>query len=244
MGRITQSLVARSFYNQLLPRNPTLLRLGRPRPSVRKTAIFSDRWLITQPRKKSARPSGLQKTGFLRPVTSLTSALGLAGSCSIRRSLGWFAPAELERVSRGIFSLPRTEQVDRPIVTPPPRDVIAAIERVTGLPVLPSGAFALNALHLSNAGPRPGPEHPTAGPSRTIYILNLKILLKHASVRRFRVKHYVVQLIFEALRFLGPDRVTDEDLKTIRRTIAEAIAKRWRATSAMRQFGCSHTSGE
>jgi hypothetical protein len=127
---------------------------------------------------------------------------------------------ELERVSRGIFSLPRTNRLIGPL-SPPPRDVIAAIERATGLPVLPSGAFALNALHLSTQVPA-RPEYLTAGPSRTIYIRNLKLRLRHASARRFRVKHYVVQLIFEALRFLGPDRVTDEDIKTIRRTITDA----------------------
>lgn len=127
---------------------------------------------------------------------------------------------ELERVSRGIFSLPRTNRLIGPL-SPPPRDVIAAIERATGLPVLPSGAFALNALHLSTQVPA-RPEYLTAGPSRTIYIRNLKIRLKHASVRRFRVKHYVVQLIFEALRFLGPDRISDEDIETVRRTISDA----------------------
>ncbi|MFY9710106.1 MAG: hypothetical protein WBE83_00560 [Candidatus Cybelea sp.] len=32
-------------------------------------------------------------------------------------------------------------------------DVVAAIARATGVPVLPSGAFALNALHLSTQVP-------------------------------------------------------------------------------------------
>ena len=127
---------------------------------------------------------------------------------------------ELERVSRGLFSLPKTNPLIGPL-SPSPRDVVAAIERATGLPVLPSGAFALNALHLSTQVPA-RPEYLTAGPSRTIYVRNLKIRLKHASVRRFRVKHYVVQLIFEALRFLGPGGVSGEDIKTIRATITEA----------------------
>lgn len=127
---------------------------------------------------------------------------------------------ELERVSRGLFGLPKTNPLIGPLSLPP-RDVIAAIERTTGLPVLPSGAFALNALHLSTQVPA-RLEYLTAGPSRTIYIRNLKIRLTHASVRRFRVRHYVVQLIFEALRFLGPDRVSDEDIKTIRRTVTDA----------------------
>ena len=130
---------------------------------------------------------------------------------------------ELERVSRGIFSLPKMNRLIGPL-SPSPRDVIAAIERATGLPVLPSGAFALNALHLSTQVPA-RPEFLKAGPSRTINIRNLRLRLKHASVSRFRVKHYVVQLIFEALRFLGPNRVSGEDIKTIHRTITEADCK-------------------
>ncbi len=126
---------------------------------------------------------------------------------------------ELERVARGLFSKPRTNPIIGP-VSPDPRDVIAAVERATGLPVIPSGAFALNALHLSTQVPAK-PEFLTAGPSRTIYIRNLRVRLKHASVRRFRIKNYVVQLVIEALRMLGRDRITDQTIATIRQTISD-----------------------
>lgn len=125
---------------------------------------------------------------------------------------------ELERVGRGIFSKPKTNRIIGALA-PAPADIIAAVERAIGLPAIPSGAFALNALHLSTQVPAK-PEFLTAGPSRTIYVRRLPIRLKHASVRRFRVKHYVVQLIFEALRMLGRDRVTDKEIRTIRCTIS------------------------
>ena len=125
---------------------------------------------------------------------------------------------ELERVARGLFSKPKTSPIIGPL-SPDPREVVAAVERATGMPVIPSGAFALNALHLSTQVPAK-PEFLTAGPSRTIYIRNLRIRLKHASVRRFRIKNYVVQLVIEALRMLGRDRVTEQTISTICRTIA------------------------
>jgi hypothetical protein len=125
---------------------------------------------------------------------------------------------ELQRVSRGLFSRPKLHPQLGPL-SPDTRDITDAVERSIGMPVIPSGAFALNALHLSTQVPAK-PEFLTAGPSRTIHIRNLPICLKHAPARRFRIKNYVVQLIIEALRMLGPGRATDNDLKTIRGVIS------------------------
>ncbi len=126
--------------------------------------------------------------------------------------------SEFERVARGLFSKAKTNRIIGPL-SPDPREVVAAVERATGLPVIPSCAFALNALHLSTQVPAK-PEFLTTGPGRTIYIRNLRICLKHASVRGFRVRNYVVQLVIEALRMLGRDRITDETIATIRQTIS------------------------
>ncbi len=126
---------------------------------------------------------------------------------------------ELQRISRGLFSRPKIHP-ELGALSPDTRDIAAAVERSIGMPVIPSGAFALNALHLSTQVPAK-PEFLTAGPSRTIHIRNLPIRLKHASARRFRIKNYVVQLIVEALRILGRDGITDKDLKTIREIISD-----------------------
>jgi len=55
---------------------------------------------------------------------------------------------ELQRIGRGLFTRSRTHAVLGTI--PPASDEIAmAVERAVGMPVIPSGALALNALDLS-----------------------------------------------------------------------------------------------
>lgn len=124
---------------------------------------------------------------------------------------------EIQRVSRGLFSLPKMHP-KLGLLPPATADIAAAVERAIGVPVTPTGATALNALHLSTQVPAK-PEFLTAGPSRTIYVQNLRIRLKNASARRFRVQDRVVRLIIEALRMLGSKQVTEATIATIRSSI-------------------------
>jgi hypothetical protein len=127
---------------------------------------------------------------------------------------------ELQRVSRGLFSLPNTHPNLGPL--PPAADDIAtAVQRSLGVAVTPTGALALNALHLSTQVPAK-PEFLTAGPSRTIYVRNLPIRLKNASARRFRIQNPVVRLIIEALRALGRGQITEATIGTIRLSTTDA----------------------
>ena len=126
---------------------------------------------------------------------------------------------ELQRVSRGLFSLPQMHS-NLGSLPPGADDIAAAVERSLGVPVTPTGALALNALHLSTQVPA-RPEFLTAGPSRTIYVRNLPIRLKNASARRFRIQNRAVRLIIEALRTIGRDHVTDAIIGTIRSSISD-----------------------
>lgn len=127
---------------------------------------------------------------------------------------------ELQRVSRGLFSLPAMHAI-LGLLPPSTDDIAAAVERSIGVPVTPTGSLALNALHLSTQVPSK-PEFLTAGPSRTIYVRNLPIRLKNASARRFRIPNPTVRLVVEALRTLGRDHVTDEALGMIRSVISDS----------------------
>jgi hypothetical protein len=126
---------------------------------------------------------------------------------------------ELQRVSRGLFSLPKIHPTLGPL-PPAADDIAAAVERRLGVPVTPTGALALNALHLSTQVPAK-PEFLTAGPSRTIYIRNLSIRLKNASARRFRIQNPTARLIIEALRTIGRHQVTNAIVDTIRSSISD-----------------------
>jgi len=125
---------------------------------------------------------------------------------------------ELERVSPGLFSRPKLHENLGPLA-PLSEDIAAAVERSVGMPVIPSGALALNALHLSEQVPAKL-EFKTAGPTRTIWVGRRQIHLKHAPARRFRARARVVPLLIEALGALGRNHITEDTIATVRRTIS------------------------
>ena len=127
---------------------------------------------------------------------------------------------ELQRISRGLFSRPKIHP-ELGALSPHTEDIAAAVERTIGMPVVPSGAQALNALHLSEQVPAKL-EFKTAGPSRTISVGKRQIRLKHAPARRFRARARIVPLVIEALSALGRERVTEDTIRTLRSVINEA----------------------
>ncbi len=126
---------------------------------------------------------------------------------------------ELQRISRGLFSRPKMHPELGPL-SPYTEDIAAAVERSIGMPVVPSGALALNALHLSEQVPAKL-EFKTAGPTRTISVGKRQIQLKHAPARRFRARARIVPLVIEALSALGRQRVTEDTIRTLRNVINE-----------------------
>lgn len=126
---------------------------------------------------------------------------------------------ELQRVSRGLFSRPKIHRDLGPLA-PLSEDIAAAVERSIGVPVIPSGALALNALHLSEQVPAKL-EFKTAGPTRTIWVGKRQIRLKHASARRFRARARIVPLVIEALGALGRQRVNQDTIEKLRHAIGD-----------------------
>jgi hypothetical protein len=127
---------------------------------------------------------------------------------------------ELQRISRGLFSRPK---VHRELGALPPQsdDIAATVERSIGMPVVPSGALALNALGLSQQVPAQL-EFKTAGPSRTIRIGKREIRLRHAPARRFRAHARIVGLVIEALDALGRQHVTSDTLVILRSVVSKS----------------------
>lgn len=126
---------------------------------------------------------------------------------------------ELQRVSRGLFSRPKIHRDLGPLA-PLSEDIAAAVERSVGMPVIPSGALALQALGLSEQVPAQL-EFKTAGPTRTIWVGKRQIRLKHASARRFRARARIVALVIEALSALGRQRVNQDTTEKLRQAISD-----------------------
>ncbi len=148
---------------------------------------------------------------------------------------------ELQRVSRGLFSLPKMHSKLGPL-PPAADDIAAAVERSIGVPVTPTGALALNALHLSTQVPAK-PEFLTAGPSRTIYVRNLPIRLKNASARRFRIQ--TPPCASSSKRSVPSGGIRSPKRPSGRSAFQSprAIASIWASTLATRRSGCNRTCG-
>ncbi|MHB8146315.1 MAG: DUF6088 family protein [Vulcanimicrobiaceae bacterium] len=127
---------------------------------------------------------------------------------------------ELQRISRGLFSRPKIHRELGPLPANS-EDLAASLERSIGMPVIPSGALALNVLRLSQQVPA-RLEFKTAGPTRTIQLGKRQIRLKHAPARRFRARARIVPLVVEALSALGRQRVTADTIKTLRSVLGDS----------------------
>jgi predicted transcriptional regulator of viral defense system len=125
---------------------------------------------------------------------------------------------ELQRISRGLFSRPKVHS-ELGLLPPHSEDIAASVERSIGMPVVPSGALALNVLGLSQQVPAKL-EFKSAGPSRIIQVGKRQIQLRHAPAHRFRARTRIVALVIEALTALGRQSVTPDTIKTIRTVIS------------------------
>lgn len=105
---------------------------------------------------------------------------------------------------------------DYPVVDPFFGDVPPDLERVVqaiavrdAVRVQPGGAMAANALGLSTQVPVKQ-VYLTDGRTQRIVIGRNEILLKHTTPRSMATAGRISGLVFQALRFLGKERVTDD----------------------------------
>lgn len=89
-----------------------------------------------------------------------------------------------------------------------------AVGRQTGSRVAPSGAVAANRLGLSTQVPAK-PVYLTDGRSRQVRVGNYTLQIKHVPPKELPAGSRTSALIFQALRFLGKDAVTDHVIDTI-----------------------------
>lgn len=121
----------------------------------------------------------------------------------------------LQRLGRGLYYSPRRNDA-LGVDVPPDLDEIAdAVGRQTGSRTAPSGAVAANRLGLSSQVPAK-PVYLTDGRSRQVRVGKYTLQIKHAPPKDLPTGNRKSALIFQALRFLGKDAVTDQVISTIR----------------------------
>ncbi|MDR1877289.1 MAG: DUF6088 family protein [Flavobacteriaceae bacterium] len=120
---------------------------------------------------------------------------------------------ELSRVARGIYARLKTDTV-LGIIPPTTEEIADAVRRRDKARIIPSGALALNALGLSTQVPMNLVYH-TDGAARTIQIGKRKIVFKKTAPRNLAAIGSISILAIQALREIGKDNVTQDEIDII-----------------------------
>lgn len=124
----------------------------------------------------------------------------------------------IRRLAPGLYHYPRTSP-KLGVISPLPDAVAQAVARKAGNRIIPSGAMAANALGLS-----------TQVPAKAIYLIDGQpkkvrygsqtIMFRTAATRTMAVSGRVSAIVFQALRYLGKEAVTDAVMRQLRRSLS------------------------
>jgi hypothetical protein len=120
---------------------------------------------------------------------------------------------DIIRVSRGIYSIPKTNEFFGK-VTPSIDDVVRAIIKRDHAKIIPTGLFAENILGLSTQVPMKA-VYLTDGSPRKLMIGKVPVIFKKTSPRNLATKGKLSTLVIQALKSIRKDRITDDEIEKI-----------------------------
>lgn len=121
----------------------------------------------------------------------------------------------IRRVVRGVYDYPRFSEFLNQQLSPDVDQVARAMARKFRWRIQPSGATALNLLGLSTQVPARA-VYLSDGPDRVYKVGNSTLAFEHTALKEAGVKLKESGLIVQALRSLGPERITPEVISKIR----------------------------
>lgn len=133
------------------------------------------------------------------------------------------ASGMIRQIAWGIYDYPAVDPMFG-AVPPTAQRVVEAIAARDSVRVQPGGAMAANALGLMTQVPAK-PVYLTDGRTQRIVLGRSEILLKHTTPRYMATAGRVSGLVFQALRFFGKDRVTEEMILTLQRRLRHEDVK-------------------
>lgn len=141
----------------------------------------------------------------------------IASSDNIRKALELLtAKGIIIRVARGIYCYPKIDdELGLGMLNPSVDEIVAAIAERDHMKVVPTGVHAQNLLGLSTQVPM-NFVYLTNGWSRQIIVLNgVTVKLKQTALKNLEFNSRLAMLITFALKDIGKDNVTDEQLSRI-----------------------------
>lgn len=133
------------------------------------------------------------------------------------------AKGTIRRVQRGLYDYPRTSKLLKGPREPDLGQVAQALARKSGWRIQPSENTSLNILGLSTQVPAQA-VYLSDGPSKTIAIGKRELVFKKRILKESGFKHSESELVVQALKALGQDRISPET----RNKLKDAIpASKW-----------------
>ena len=134
---------------------------------------------------------------------------------------------KLRRLARGIYDVPREHDIFG-ILEPEASTIAQSIERKSAVRLQPSGAYAANLLGLSEQVPLK-PSFLTDGPSRTVIVGHLALVLKHTTPKNMATAGRISGLVIQALRHLKKENIGPDMIASLKRRLTredKAVLKR------------------
>lgn len=129
----------------------------------------------------------------------------------------------IRRLARGVYDFPKQHPVLGPLA--PPVDAVArALAGRDRIRLQPAGAYAANALGLSEQVPAKA-VFLTDGSARTVKIGPNTIQLRRTTPKNMEAAGRLTGLLIQALRELGKQHITPERIEHLKRTIPLAERK-------------------
>jgi Family of unknown function (DUF6088) len=123
----------------------------------------------------------------------------------------------LRRLARGVYDFPAQHPV-LGLLSPSADTIAAALAGRDHTRLQPAGAYAANALGLSEQVPAKA-VFLTDGPSRTVKIGPMTIQLRQTTPRNMAAAGRLSGLVIQAFRELGKEHVTPARIEQLRRTL-------------------------
>ncbi len=123
----------------------------------------------------------------------------------------------IRRLARGVYDFPKEHPVLGPLA-PSAEDIARAMAGRDRTRLQPAGAYAANALGLSDQVPAKV-VFLTDGPARTVKIGPTTIQLRRTTPRNMEAAGRLIGLLIQALRELGQEHVTQQRRDHLKRTI-------------------------
>lgn len=126
----------------------------------------------------------------------------------------------IRRLARGVYDLPKQHRTLGPL-TPSAETIAQALAGRDRTRLQPAGAYAANALGLSEQVPAKV-VFLTDGPTRTVKIGSMTIQLRQTTPRNMATAGRLSGLVIQAFRELGEKNVTPERISILKRNVPAA----------------------